>query len=529
MEVLPFTIRNYFFSLFVKDAGKEVNYIRAPMTAVFLIDIIGNSVDCLRLLAPSQVLIGEPFSLTLRGQDRYGNISPELPRRLIFRMPSGRKEMTISADMKNLAGALEIPNFVIWEEGLFRIGVEDPDHGLSTESNPLRVLKKKSEQNLYWGLIHEHTEISDGVGSLDLYFTNLQYGSRLDFGATADHDHRWETSDEMWEMTREATRHYNEPGKFVTFLGYEWAEWRENGDGDRNVYYLDDDRPMYRSGDGEFDNPKKLFAALRKEKVLLIPHHTAYEGNFCDWKDHDPECERLVEIYSVWGNSEQAWTEGNPYPLRPLSWDSPEMIKAQGLDPGKIARQPCGEKEIGFVQHALTFGWRVGFTAGGDMHRSHPGDDVRRGYPPWDYKAGIVAVWAKELTREAIFKALYNRRCYATTSARLRLDYSLNGHPMGSEVYISDEPGLERARTIKVDVHGTSPIQLVELLRNNKVVYSIPGDKKKDVTFIWKDEAPFSTFSLKPTKWSKRPFIFYYVRVQQTDGEMAWASPIWVE
>ena len=45
--------------------------------------------------------------------------------------------------------------------------MEDPDTGLQAESNPIQVGENGGEE-LYWGLIHEHTELSDGQGSLDL-------------------------------------------------------------------------------------------------------------------------------------------------------------------------------------------------------------------------------------------------------------------------------------------------------------------------------------------------------------------------
>jgi len=504
--------------------------------AAFLVDFIGGALDNLLLLAPSQVISGKPFSVTLRPQDERGNIASEMPTHLIFQIEGRSMEIAVTEEMINPAGALDILSFVAEKSGLLRITVEVPQGNLRAESNPIRVLESKDTssenpfQNLYWGLIHEHTELSDGMGSLDQCFTNFRYGSRLNFGTSSDHDHIFETTDEMWELTCQAVKRYHEPGEFVTFLGYEWAKWRQNGDGDRNVYYLEDDRPMYRSETGQMDNPQKLFDALSDEKALVIPHHTAYTGNFCDWKDHNPLCERLVEIYSVWGNSEMGIEDGNPIPVRHPNWNHPDWLAFKGLAGEEVNRQtPPGAKPVGFVQNALAQGWRVGFTAGGDMHLSHPGDDVRKGYPPTAYKPGLLGVWAEELTRQALWDALFARRCYATTGARMIVLFAVNAYPMGSEFNLSKEPDARHCRTIKVSVSGVALIEKVEIICNNQVVHTIAGDGKQDINFAWEDKRAFEEIALQPAKWTAKPFVFYYARIKQTDREMAWASPVWVD
>ena len=526
-----FTMRNAFFAIAVPQIHSQDNARPAYLEkclAAFILDFAGGPVDHLRLIAPSQAALGETFSLILRAQDRLGNIASERPSRLVFHQEGKHWEVEVAEEMINPAGAIEIGDFTATQPGILRISAEDPDTGLWTESNPIQV-EENSGEKLYWGLIHEHTELSDGQGSLDLCYTNFRYGARLDFGAVSDHDHRYETTDEMWKMTCEAARKYNAPGEFVTFLGYEWAKWRRNGDGDRNVYYLDDDRPMFRSETGEMDTPEKLFGALSDEKALVIPHHPAYTGNFCDWKDHNPAFERLVEIYSVWGNSEMAGDHGNPLPIRNPRWNDPDLLKHRGVDPEVFNREkPPGEEPVGFVQNALSLGWRVGFTAGGDMHLSHPGDDVRKGYVPTAYKAGLTGVWASDMTREAIWDALFNRRCFATTSARMILKFSVNGHPMGSEFSISNELEARRTRNIDFYVSGTEAIETVHIICNNQTVYTVSPKGQREVQFSWEDERDFQEIAIRSAKWCPSPFIFYYARVRQVDCEMAWSSPVWI-
>ena len=45
--------------------------------------------------------------------------------------------------------------------------------------------------------------------------------------------------------------------------------------------------------------------------------------------------------------------------------------------------------------------------------------------------------------------------------------------------------------------------------------------------FLWEDNAPLSEIALSPTYEGDVPFVFYYCRLRQNNGQMAWSSPIW--
>ena len=377
---------------------------------------------------------------------------------------------------------------------------------VATLANPTICRSAGGGHLVLWGMIHGHTEMSDGAGSIGYYFRQMRDEAGLDFAAPGDHDHLWETPDAFWKATCAAVSEWNEPGRFVTFPGYEWAKWRRNGDGDRNVYYLEDDRPMYRSDYGEFPTPPDLFGALEGERAIVIPHHTAHSGNFCDWKDHDPERERLVEIYQMRGSYESSAEDGNPLPER---YDAPPVA-------------------TGYVSRALAMGWRVGFTGGGDDHTGHSGTEFPIPAGRARYKAGLMSVQATEPTREAIWAALWNRRTVATTGARMLLSYELNGHCMGSELDLRLHPDLARERRLHVEFHGTAPADRIDIIRNNEVVKSFAGGGP-DCEVSWEDDAPLLGLLLPPAAFSKTPFCFYYVRAIQADGEAAWASPIWID
>lgn len=143
--------------------------------------------------------------------------------------------------------------------------------------------------------------------------------------------------------------------------------------------------------------------------------------------------------------------------------------------------------------------------ASSDNHTGTPGNEGEE----------LAAVWAHDLIRKSLFEAFSRRRCYGTTGACIILDFRLNGHIMGEVLNLKDN----RNRRISVLVAGTAPIEKVEVLRNNHTVYLHSGSGTLE-KFEWKDESGGKPLPF----WGE----FYYIRVTQIDGEMAWSSPIWL-
>ena len=472
-----------------------------------VVDVVGGETEHLRVYAPSGVNAGEPFSILVRPEDAFDNVSSEAPGRLQIH----REGVPVQYEGVRPAwgNCVWLDSLILPRADVWRLEVRDLSASVSGLSNPIVVRDPDAAEmpepeamaNAYWGMIHGHTELSDGAGTIEHYFSYMRDACALDFAAAGDHDHLWETSDAMFQMMRDAVTRHHDDGRFVTFPGYEWAKWRQNGDGDRCVDFPHPDQAEFvRSDDGHADAPQKLFEEFRDRDVLVIPHHTAEGGNFCDFKDHDPRVERHIEIYSVWGNSERPAADGNPYPVP-------------------------HETPGGFVQDALALGWRVGFTAGGDDHMGHSGDEAVLGKQ--GHKAGLLGVWAEARTRDSIWRALKARRCWGTTGPRILVRFQVNGACMGSQCRASENPDLTRARRIVAEVSGTAPIAKAEVVRNNQTIHIASGGE--NLAFEFEDTDPLSDVLLPATRFSPRPFAFYYLRVTQRDGEMAWASPVWVE
>jgi len=372
--------------------------------------------------------------------------------------------------------------------GLKFLTLREPTTGITQRSNPIEVTGEEPRERLWWGDIHSQTFFSDGLRCPEELYAFARDEAFLDVFGLSDHA-EWLT-DRQWDYFVAVTNDFDDPGRFATLVGLEWTSKRW---GHRNVYYRGESGPILRANDPVTGELPNLYRLAREHGALVVPHHSANVEMGVDWSlGHDPEVERLVEIHSVWGNSERPAEAGNPCPIRTNG----------------------GEKAGQHVLDALARGYRFGFTGGGDIHDGRPGDELHSLQKmPTQYRdlrrQGIMGVWARELTREAIFDALWNRRVYATTNVRVLLRFSVAGAPMGSQVCWTGEV------PIKVRAASEVPIARAELVRNGADVQAIePGTCELD----WEtSDEP----AAEPT--------CYYVRITRADGNLAWSSPVWVD
>ena len=117
---------------------------------------------------------------------------------------------------------------------------------------------------------------------------------------------------------------------------------------------------------------------------------------------------------------------------------------------------------------------------------------------------------APELTREAIIEALRERRCYATTGARIVLAFQVDGHGMGEEF-----TAAKREVTVTARVLGAAPLERLEVVCNGSAVLSQSATDRVATLA--------ETLTLTEGQTS-----YFYLRATQNDGHMAWSSPVWV-
>ncbi|MCK5805395.1 MAG: DUF3604 domain-containing protein [Lentisphaeria bacterium] len=367
----------------------------------------------------------------------------------------------------------------------------DAGAGISGRSNPVGRPEDFGGYGVYFGDLHCHASPGDAFGTEDEAFTYGKWYSGLDFCAVTHQQNSPNSfiTQECWERNIDLAEQYNQSGEFVTLPGCEnyiqeahrIAYFRSSDDARR--YKVSRARgPEYDLGDPakrERPAPEDLWQALQGFEAFTVPHHTRYIAP-ADWDREFPAMERCVEIWSRWGSNEVGG--------------------------------------IHSVQAALMKGHHLGFIGSTDNQFAQPGNGpfgVNRG-------AACTGVLAEELTRSAIWDAIRARRCYATTGEKMLVNVSLGPAPMGSEV--TDYTG---PRTFAIVAAGTDRLTRIELLRNNEVLHEIrPGE----LTFAGDlvDDTPLEQVLLPPAYETRMAFCFYYVRITQADGHMAWTSPIWV-
>ncbi len=336
------------------------------------------------------------------------------------------------------------------------------------------------------GEFHRHSEISydgDYDGSLFDQWRYIRDAAALDWVGCCDHDNG-DGHEYPWWIIQKLTDVFYAPGAFVPMFSYE----RSVGypDGHRNVIFaqrgihalprLD---PSWLGSTLAENHPEHtpdtlmLYAYLKQFNGIVGSHTSAtYMGT--DWRDNDPGVEPVVEIYDG---------------LR-QSYEMPGGPRSNSLTDSIGGWRPQG-----FVSVALNKGYRLAFEASSDHVSTH---------------LSYANLYVKDLTRQSILEALQERHVYAATDEILA-DVESGTHMMGDEFSTTEPP------TLMVKLRGTSAFSKVTIICNGKIVYSSsPGTQ--DVEFSWRDNQP-----------KKGGTSYYYVRGEQDNGEVVWASPMWIK
>jgi hypothetical protein len=488
------------------------------------LQVIGQRAARFHVILPSWVGKGEKLPLRVVAIDQHGNPDHRFPGEVeVAGAGVLASKITITGTDR---GAKTIPDAVQFSEpGFYYLSAKSGT--VEGESNPVRVEAEKPPYRIYWGDTHTHTVFSDGTYTIDEQYEYARDVASLDFGGASDHDTNFFRKDfpDFWQDTLRAAEQWNQPGKFLTLPGYEWSR----PSGHRNVYYFDPPDAVKNAPLVEHQTPDKLWASLDEQggRIITAPHHVAGAPAAVDWnyKNAGQKLDRIAEVYSVHGSGE--------YPGNPL--------------------EPARFFYGSFLQDGFAKGHKLGMIGSGDWHEAALGHlmDVPR-YPrraPYAHFrswGGIGAVYSSELTRRGLYEALYQRRAYATTNRRIFLDVRVDGHWLGEEFRTAGHP------KIHVRAAGTTNLARVDVVRDNRVIYqgsiylnsqaldvhdqewndklAFQEPMRRRTTRARADETRIADFSFIDRSFNPPAggSHWYYVRVTQRDGTMAWSSPVWV-
>jgi hypothetical protein len=356
--------------------------------------------------------------------------------------------------------------------------IAGPIEGSRPVIRPRGAAAVARDRAVLFGDLHQHTAHSDGCGAPEDLWVAARAGRGLDFAAITDHDQfcRRALGPATWQMMRHVADAFDEPGRFVAIVGYEFTGPRHPGPGHKCVYF--GSRSPDRVPDRDVD---ALFAQLRELGGIAVPHHVGWTGG--DFAHHDPAVQPVWEICSVHGCYEAAGGCAAHPP------------RADHVIPGQ------------FVRDALDAGLRFGFIGSSDSH----GLDWHHGIARWrnPFRSGLACLVGAEPTRDGIIAALRGRRTYATTGAMIRVHAELDGAAIGSELPAGT------SGEVAVTVEGTAPIQRIAIVHRGGE-HLLRGDGAHPrVTArgeVPRHDAP----------------SYLYLRIEQADGEVAWTSPWWI-
>jgi hypothetical protein len=273
-----------------------------------------------------------------------------------------------------------------------------------------------------------------------------------------------------WDREISAANRYYQPGKFTTFVAYEWTSMLDGANLHRNVIFKGDSAPApFTSNDSK--NPEDLWAWLEKIRkqgyeAIAIPHNgNASNGLMYDWTTLDGRPidrayaqlrqanEPLTEISQIKGSSD----------THPMLSPTDEFANFEIYDHLLATTRPS-KAPGSYVRDALSRGlllqrivgvnpYKYGVEGGSDLHGAlsvsaqadyagnTAGANLGGGRPTKEQAVGILGnadpsalllittagnltgAWAESNTRDSIYNALRRKETFATTGTKLKVRF----------------------------------------------------------------------------------------------------------
>lgn len=398
-----------------------------------------------RAVLPTLARAGEPFRLSIKADDKWGNPSNLVDRTL--RLESDAAVAGLPSSVRFVPGsfAAAVEKLGVAQPCDLTIGVLDEAGQALCRSNPLRVEPEDTALVHFWGDTHGQSNETLGTNTAREYF---EFGRDKAFLNVMGHQgNDFQITGAFWRELNALTREFDRPGRFVCIPGYEWSANTAVG-GDRNVHYRHEGETIHRSSHAQIadavdivdeatdaHDAHELFAKLAGKDCVVAAH---VGGRYADIKFAHDAMETAVEVHSAWGTFE---------------W---------------------------IVRDAFEKGYRVGIVANSDGHKGRPGAC----YPGASFfgsYGGLTCFLAERLDRDAIFESMRRRRHYATTGNRAFLSVMAE---LGREAEVFErDPAAgparsERARRLimgdiarvadgevelAIEVIGSGPIERIDI------------------------------------------------------------------
>ena len=320
--------------------------------------------------------------------------------------------------------------------------------------------------NVYYGSLHNHSNVSDGTGTPAEAYNYAKDTSHLDFFSLADHSGSIDATE--WTAIKNAANAYNQDGVFAAFWGFEWSSSGAYG----HIAVINTDDYCTTA------SPVNTFSAL------------------CTWLN-SREC---VAFMNHPGRENGGRTEFNHFTTTPSDkiagmelWNKNVGFSTYYYNDGYYTSD--GNK--GYFDEAITRNWKIGASGSEDNHSGNWGNAS-------NYR---MAVLANAKTRTDIYAAIQARRFFSTLDKNIALSFKINGSEMGSTVM----PGNYTMQILATDGDG-EVFTSVKLVKNGVVVNTwTPNSANPNIT---------QTLTCNTAD-------YFYVIIKEADNDEAISSPVW--
>lgn len=348
----------------------------------------------------------------------------------------------------------------------------------------------------YRGQLHSQSNYSDGAGTPEEAIRYAESADHVDFFALTDHSNYFDDANNLGKIDDETSGLRAPDGSnrskwqaykaffdgkatedFLPLYGYEMT-WTKSGAnyGHMNTFNTEG----FVSRNNSYYNDKtdskgliryyELISNLGTDTFSQFNHPGKTFGNFDEFAHYDPKVNENVKLVEI-GNGEGP-------------------IHGNGYFPS-----------YGEYIKALDMGWKLAPSINQDNHKGKWGDA----------NDGRNVVIADGLNKKDIITAIRNLSVYASEDKDITVDFTINGHIMGSTL-------ADAGKTLNVDIavaeQGGESIGAVDILTTGgKVIKSMESSADTDrFTFELQNDYPY-----------------YLVRITEADGDCVFTAPIWTK
>jgi Protein of unknown function (DUF3604) len=269
----------------------------------------------------------------------------------------------------------------------------------------------------------------------------------------------------VWKENIAIADKYYRPGKFTTFVAYEWTSAPNNRNMHRNVFFKDSKKvpalpftaidslypnDLWNWMDAQRKSGTELLAISHNANLsdgIMFPVEEDYKGRAIDaaWAQQRMTNEPLTEIKQIKGTSEThpALSPNDEFAnyeimsfligidnstskvygsyIREAYQNGLAMQQARGYNPYKMGVVGASDSHNTAVSytHSNFFGQHGGLDA---APKERLANKVEAGMSVLQTgTSGLGGVWAEENTREAIFSAMQRRETFATSGVRIKV------------------------------------------------------------------------------------------------------------